>query len=103
MQSGHRVRKFIVRMTYHEVPIIEQLMGAFQIIRHQIRQDFEFMATVLSDKNGNIGEVRGHTRQFQKYEGKKLPSISEFRKELLVDTLGTATTWMLDEAFPKEV
>ncbi|HEY3305493.1 MAG TPA: hypothetical protein VGL70_18375 [Candidatus Binatia bacterium] len=77
MQSGHSVRKFIVTMKYHEVTIIEQLMGAFQIIRHQIRQDFEFMATVFSVENANIGEVRGHTRQFQKYEGKKLPSISE--------------------------
>jgi hypothetical protein len=103
MQSGHSVRKFIVRMKYHEVPIIEQLMGAFQIIRYQIRQDFEFMAIVLSVENANIGEVRGHTREFQKYEGKKLPSISEFRKELLVDTLGRSTTWMLDEAPPKEV
>ena len=61
------------------------------------------IATVLSVENTIIGEVRGHTRQFQKYEGKKLPSISEFRKELLVDTLGGATTWMLDEASPKEV
>ena len=78
-------------------------MGAFQIIRYQIRQDFEFMATVLSVENANIGEVRGHTREFQKYEGKKLPSISEFRKELLVDTLGSSTTWMLDEASPTEV
>jgi hypothetical protein len=103
IQSGHRVRKFIVRMKYYEVPIIEQLMGAFQIIRHQIRQEFEFTATVLSAENANIGEVRGHTRQFQKYEGKKLPIISEFRKELLVDTLGSATTWMLDEALPEEV
>ncbi len=50
-----------------------------------------------------IGEVRGHTKQFQRYEGMKLPSISEFRKELLVDTLGRAATWMLDETFPKEV
>ncbi len=103
IQSGHRVRKFIVRMKYYEVPIIEQLMGAFQIIRHQIRQEFEFTATVLSIENTTSGEVRGHTRQFQKYEGKKLPIISEFRKELPVDTLGSATTWMLDEALPEEV
>ena len=103
IQSGHRVRNFIVRMKYYEVPIIEQLMGAFQIMRHQIRQEFEFTATVLSVENTTSGEVRGHTRQFQKYEGKKLPIISEFRKELLVDTLGSATTWMLDEALPEEV
>jgi hypothetical protein len=103
IQSGDRVRKFIVRMKYYEVPIIEQLMGAFQINRHQIRQEFEFTATVLSVENATSGEVRGHTRQFQKYEGKKLPIISKFRKELLVDTLGSATTWMLDEALPVEV
>jgi hypothetical protein len=103
MQSGYSVRKFIVRMKYHEVPIIEQLMGAFKIIRSEIRRDFEFVATVLSIENVNLGEVRGHTREFQKYEGKKLPSISEFRKELLVDTLGSSTTWMLDEGSPREV
>ena len=89
-------------MKYYELPIIEQLMGAFQIIRHQVRQDFEFIATVLSVKR-QYWRVHGHTRQFQKYEGKKLPIISEFRKELLVDTLGGARTWMLDEALPEEV
>jgi hypothetical protein len=103
IHSGVRVRKFIVRMKYHEVPIIEQLLGAFQIIRHQSRQEFEFMATVVTIENANIGEVRGQTRQFQEYEGHKLPIISEFRKELLVDTLGSATTWMIDEALPEEV
>ncbi len=103
MESGSKVRKFIARMKYYEVPLIEQLIGALQNIRNQIGQDFGYMATVLSVENANIGEVRGHTKQFQEYKGKKLPSISEFRKELLVDTLGRATTWRLDESSPKEV
>ena len=83
IQSGHRVRKFIVRMKYYEVPIIEQLMGAFQIIRHQIRQEFEFTATVLSVENTTSGEFRGHTRQFRNAKERSCPSFQNLGKNCL--------------------
>lgn len=103
VKSGRTIRKFVTKMRYHEEPVIDQLMGSFQIIRFEIRQEFEFIATVFSTEDRNVGEIRGHTKQFAKYKGTALPDISDFRKELFVDTLGEAKTWMLEESLPKEV
>jgi hypothetical protein len=103
IKSGSSVRKFIIKMKYHECSIIEQLLGSFQTIRYQMRQEFEFMATVIGTDNSKIGELRGHTRLFMQYDGKQLPPVAEFRKGLIVDTVGKATTWMLDKSLPQEI
>lgn len=102
MKSGINVRKFIIKMKYFESPIVEQLLGAFQILRYQMQQEFEFTATIFDTNDSHIGEIRGHTRLFKDYDGKRLPPIDEFRRKLFVDTVGRATTWMLDESPPRE-
>ena len=101
-KSGSNVRKFIIKMKYNESLIIDQLLGTFQILRYQMRQEFEFMATVFASDGAQIGEVRGHTNLFKEFDGKPLPPIAEFRRKLLVDTVGKATTWVIDESIPRE-
>jgi len=102
-KSGNSVRRFVIKMKYHECSIIEQLLGSFQILRYQVGQEFEFMATVYGIECANIGEIRGHTRLFKQYDGKHLPPIDDFRKELTIDTVGKATTWMVEESLPQEI
>ncbi len=102
-KSGARVRKFIIKMKYYKCPAIEQLMGSLQNLRFQMRQEFEFQASILSEDNKEIGKIQGHTNLLKQYEGKKLPPIEEFRKQLTVDSIGSATTWMLDQSLPIEI
>lgn len=102
-KSGNSVRRFVIKMKYYECPIIEQLLGSLQNLRYQVGQEFEFMVTVYSTDGANIGEIRGHTRLFKQYDGKHLPPIDDFRKELTMDTVGKTTTWMVEESLPQEV
>ncbi len=95
------IRNYSIAVQYCEYRIIEQLLGMLQIISYQIRENFLFTISIISYEKKYKAEIKGHTELFEKYAGKDLPPIEEFRKKLDIDTVGDANMWIRKESLVK--
>ncbi len=92
--------KYTIRMKYIDLPIIEQIVGLFQRVYHQLQEYFELIANI---QNVPVSEKYGRRRNSStKSRAENIPDIQQVRNKFKVDTPGNQKMIVLFESLSIE-